>query len=146
MTTPGRNQPCPCGSGKKYKRCCRERHEAAALAAAEAPATGKPTQPTAWIEDDELEELSNRVVDLIGEGRLADAERACHELRERYPGVHDGLERMGHVREAQGNYAEAARHYQKAADFVEGREGYDPEVGESLREMAAAMARKAKGA
>ncbi|HWW64228.1 MAG TPA: SEC-C metal-binding domain-containing protein, partial [Sphingomonadaceae bacterium] len=18
----GRNQPCPCGSGKKYKRCC----------------------------------------------------------------------------------------------------------------------------
>ncbi len=20
--TPGRNQPCPCGSGKKYKRCC----------------------------------------------------------------------------------------------------------------------------
>ena len=21
-TTPGRNDPCPCGSGKKYKRCC----------------------------------------------------------------------------------------------------------------------------
>ena len=20
--TPGRNQPCPCGSGKKFKRCC----------------------------------------------------------------------------------------------------------------------------
>ena len=20
--TPGRNQPCPCGSGKKYKKCC----------------------------------------------------------------------------------------------------------------------------
>ena len=20
--TPGRNHPCPCGSGKKYKRCC----------------------------------------------------------------------------------------------------------------------------
>jgi uncharacterized protein YecA (UPF0149 family) len=19
---PGRNEPCPCGSGKKYKRCC----------------------------------------------------------------------------------------------------------------------------
>ena len=19
---PGRNQPCPCGSGKKYKKCC----------------------------------------------------------------------------------------------------------------------------
>jgi len=22
MPTPGRNDPCPCGSGKKYKRCC----------------------------------------------------------------------------------------------------------------------------
>ncbi|MBI5243020.1 MAG: SEC-C domain-containing protein [Elusimicrobia bacterium] len=20
--TPGRNEPCPCGSGKKYKKCC----------------------------------------------------------------------------------------------------------------------------
>jgi preprotein translocase subunit SecA len=20
--TPGRNDPCPCGSGKKYKHCC----------------------------------------------------------------------------------------------------------------------------
>ena len=22
MTKVGRNDPCPCGSGKKYKRCC----------------------------------------------------------------------------------------------------------------------------
>ena len=21
-TPPGRNSPCPCGSGKKYKKCC----------------------------------------------------------------------------------------------------------------------------
>lgn len=25
MSDPGRNDPCPCGSGKKYKRCCLER-------------------------------------------------------------------------------------------------------------------------
>ena len=24
---PGRNEPCPCGSGTKYKRCCRRRRE-----------------------------------------------------------------------------------------------------------------------
>lgn len=29
-TAPGRNSPCPCGSGKKYKRCCRDADEAAA--------------------------------------------------------------------------------------------------------------------
>jgi len=26
---PGRNAPCPCGSGKKYKQCCLEKDEAA---------------------------------------------------------------------------------------------------------------------
>ncbi len=26
----GRNDPCPCGSGKKYKKCCMEKDEAAA--------------------------------------------------------------------------------------------------------------------
>jgi len=25
--TPGRNDPCPCGSGRKYKRCCLRKHE-----------------------------------------------------------------------------------------------------------------------
>ena len=34
MTKPGRNDPCPCGSGKKYKRCCL----AAESASIEAPA------------------------------------------------------------------------------------------------------------
>ena len=26
----GRNDPCPCGSGKKYKKCCLAKDEAAA--------------------------------------------------------------------------------------------------------------------
>ena len=37
----GRNDPCPCGSGKKYKKCCLPKHQAeqqAAQAAAEASA------------------------------------------------------------------------------------------------------------
>lgn len=29
---PGRNEPCPCGSGKKYKRCCLFKHQLAARA------------------------------------------------------------------------------------------------------------------
>lgn len=30
MTIPGRNDPCPCGSGRKYKSCCQKRVEDAA--------------------------------------------------------------------------------------------------------------------
>ena len=29
----GRNDPCPCGSGKKYKQCCLDKDEAGARAA-----------------------------------------------------------------------------------------------------------------
>ncbi len=27
----GRNNPCPCGSGKKYKKCCLQEHQSARL-------------------------------------------------------------------------------------------------------------------
>ncbi len=30
MPAPGRNDPCHCGSGKKYKQCCLDKDEAAA--------------------------------------------------------------------------------------------------------------------
>ena len=43
----GRNDPCRCGSGKKYKKCCLEKDEAAKLrqAAAEAPSSSEPVPP-----------------------------------------------------------------------------------------------------
>lgn len=30
---PGRNEPCPCGSGRKYKQCCLAKDETLAAAA-----------------------------------------------------------------------------------------------------------------
>lgn len=47
---PGRNEPCHCGSGTKYKRCCADKDEAADLAsraatnAAQAAAAPPPDQ------------------------------------------------------------------------------------------------------
>lgn len=34
MSGPGRNDPCPCGSGQKYKKCCFAKDEAAKATAA----------------------------------------------------------------------------------------------------------------
>ena len=40
---PGRNEPCHCGSGKKYKHCCLDKDDAAAAAArAKAAAESAP--------------------------------------------------------------------------------------------------------
>jgi hypothetical protein len=45
---PGRNEPCYCGSGKKYKQCCLAKDEAAAAKArADSAAAGAETAPVA---------------------------------------------------------------------------------------------------
>ena len=56
-TKPGRNEPCHCGSGRKYKQCCLPKDEAAAATAraaaaaeatpAAAPDADAPPAPTA---------------------------------------------------------------------------------------------------
>jgi hypothetical protein len=41
-THPGRNEPCPCGSGKKYKHCCLAKDETAERERLEAEASQPP--------------------------------------------------------------------------------------------------------
>jgi tetratricopeptide (TPR) repeat protein len=148
MAKIGRNDPCPCGSGHKYKRCCLPRDEAAAAAErAAAPALDRETvAPVEWVSDDDgLDAASNIVIDLIDAGRLDDAERAAQDLLERYPEVHDGLERVAMVAAARGNRARAAEYYRRAADFVHARpEWYDAEMETYLREKAAAFSRSSE--
>jgi hypothetical protein len=139
MAKIGRNDPCPCGSGQKYKRCCLPRDEAAAAAErAAAPAPDRETAPAGWVSDDDgLDEASNIVIDLIDAGQLDDAERAAQDLLQRYPEVHDGLERVAMVAAARGDRARAAEYYRRAADFVHARlEWYDAEMETYLREKA----------
>jgi hypothetical protein len=135
MAKIGRNDPCPCGSGQKYKRCCLPREDAAAVERARE----REREDAAALladEDDGLDEASNRVIDLIDAGRLDEAAHAAEALLTQYPQVHDGLERIAMVAAARGDRARAAEYYRKAADFVHGREGYDPEMEIYLRERA----------
>jgi len=139
MAKIGRNDPCPCGSGQKYKRCCLPREEA--LAAERAAARADDVDPAAAAalvaDDDGLDEASNCVIDLIDAGRLEAAEQAAQDLLERYPEVHDGLERLAMVAAARGDRARAAEYYRKAADFVHAHaDRYDPEMETYLRERA----------
>ena len=142
MAKIGRNDPCPCGSGQKYKRCCLPRDEAAA--AQRAAARAREVEPSALdpvIEDDDddgLDDASNVVVDLIDAGRLDEAEQAAQALLERYPEVHDGLERLAMVAGARGDRLRAAEYYRRAADFVHAHaNGDDPLMEIYLRAKAA---------
>jgi hypothetical protein len=41
---PGRNEPCHCGSGRKYKHCCLEKDEAKAASARKKAASKEPAE------------------------------------------------------------------------------------------------------
>jgi len=145
MTKPGRNDPCPCGSRKKYKRCCLPNHDAAtaerAAAAAQTAARLASPEPAAFVwDDDGLDEASNRVVDFVHEGKLDEAEQAARDLLARYPDVHDGFERLAMVAEARGDRKQAAEFYRRALNLMrDNADSYDPEVIDWMREKAESM-------
>jgi tetratricopeptide (TPR) repeat protein len=122
MEKVGRNAPCPCGSGKKYKKCCLPLHQqSSAQEVSPWPVTLEPGLT-------DLDRLSNSVVDLIEEGRLEEAENVCHQLLARYPDQIDGTERLAEVHEAKGEKKKAAEYYRKAAEFAQKSPGFDQEL------------------
>jgi hypothetical protein len=134
MAKIGRNDPCACGSGKKYKKCCMASDEAAALAerpARQAAVAARPPSLASYVQEhdelDELTEASNAVVDMVHTGNLDAAEQAAHDLLARFPDVHDGYDRLGMVCEARGDHRQAADYYRKAMTVIRDHpDNYDP--------------------
>ena len=92
-----------------------------------------------FLEDD-LDKLSNSVVDLIDQNRLDEALAACDRLRREYPDVIDWLERSAMVHEARGDWALAADFYRRALAFTEQpdqRDGFDDEGRDYYRRKTA---------
>jgi tetratricopeptide (TPR) repeat protein len=147
MAKPGRNDPCPCGSGQKYKRCCLPKDQAAESAALKAAAEARAAEAARhehgprcghFIDDeeDELTRDSNAVVDLVHEGKLEEAARAARELLVRYPEVHDGYDRLGMVYEARGDRKAAADCYRKVIEFVRAHpDQYEPTFTVTFEQM-----------
>lgn len=155
MAKTGRNDPCPCGSGRKYKVCClkkdedaaRERfQQAAAESAAQAAAAAAKTrqQALATLEaldhERDLAEDSNAVIALVKAGKLDEAEQAARQLLVNYPEVHDGYDRLGMVYEARGHNREAADCYRKVIDFVRDHpDQYDPDFANTFHRLVAKL-------
>jgi len=120
MVKIGRNAPCPCGSGKKYKKCCLM------------PKAGKEQKydsSTKFVPVyTQLDQLSNSVVDLIKQNRLDEAEAMSEKLLTDYPDQVDGFNRLAMVYEARGERSKAADYYRKAADFAKSNPGFDKQM------------------
>lgn len=151
MPRTGRNELCPCGSGKKYKHCCLDKDREAELAPAIAQRVALQAQQAkqlaqlkeyqaALLESQALDAQSNAVVDLVHAGRLDEAEQAARELLARYPEVHDGHDRLGMVYEARGQFREAADCYGKVIEFARANpEDYDAEFADRFLELIAKL-------
>lgn len=120
MVKTGRNAPCPCGSGKKYKKCC-------LLGQQEKRPSSVKKQGFIPVFT-ELDQLSNNVVDLIEQNKLDEAEAVSLKLLNEYPDQIDGLNRLAMVYEARGEKGNAAEHYRKAHSFAMSHEGFDQDA------------------
>jgi tetratricopeptide (TPR) repeat protein len=135
----GRNDPCHCGSGKKYKKCCLDKD--VQIQRQNSDASTNPSAqlmtPTIDCSDvDDLDDLSNRVVDLVNDGKLQEAESACDELDQRFPDMIDCLERRAMLLEARGEAKLAADYYRRAAQYAQTHEGFDPETVDDYLDSA----------
>jgi tetratricopeptide (TPR) repeat protein len=155
MAKVGRNDPCHCGSGKKYKKCCQPKEEAAEheqlvkdqLRREEARRVELRRKEEEFFaslegeeEDPELIKASNAALDLVEAGRFEEAEAAARDLIEPYPETHDGWDRLGMMHEAKGEKKAAADCYRKALEIIQAHaELYDPDFVEVFVELIAKL-------
>lgn len=148
MAKVGRNQPCPCGSGKKYKQCHLATDEAAerAARAEQQRSAPPPSVPVHAVlsrsmpdldddYDERLTTMSNATADLIDDGKLDEAERMCQRLLDEFPELPDGHIRLGQLLRARGEPKRAAQHLRLAAAACRALND-DPDMPDSLEAEA----------
>lgn len=88
MRVIGRNDPCPCGSGKKYKKCCLQRDEA--LAAQHRPVRQSVQEEDHFIAEllPEVDKAVDRLLLQVEQGRLENVETDLKRLLSKHPNYH----------------------------------------------------------
>lgn len=104
---PGRKDPCPCGSGKKYKKCCAEHAEASPAARLQPTRTAASGIPA-------VQEI-NSLIALFTEGRYTEAATYANRMTERFPQFGFGWKVLGAALQQMGRSVEALAAMQQAA-------------------------------
>ncbi len=124
MVKIARNQPCHCGSGNKYKRCCLRKDEELDL---RIKAQLQDLDASSFLDYDDylLDDLTNQVPDLIREQSFDEADHVCARLRRDFPDMVDGWQRQAEVHHARGRRNEAARYYRLTAEMALQQDGFE---------------------
>lgn len=113
-----RNEPCHCGSGKKYKRCCLGNEN-----------TGNHgmksmTRNSLFLELD-IDILTNETIRLIDKKEYKKAEENCKRLMKDFPDYIDGHERYGDLFSATSEFEKAIESYEKVIQYMKTNPGFD---------------------
>ena len=118
----GRNDPCPCGSGKKFKKCCFDKAEIRAPLSSVAAKSSAP--PVAEM---------NRLLSLFNAGRHAEAEDLSRMLLDRNPDFGVLWMMLGLLLERQGKDAHVA--LQRATELMPEDADAHSHLGVALRRL-----------
>ena len=87
-----------------------------------------------------MDKLSNKVTELIQQGKYNEAEEVCRKLCKQYPEQIDGLLKSAELFEAIGDYDKAITFYNKTADFAKQADGFEQKSVEFYRNKAEQLA------
>jgi tetratricopeptide (TPR) repeat protein len=102
VTKIGRNDPCPCGSGKKYKQCCEQ--------------AGAAPQPIAQANFNPQHALQTAMAQHQA-GNLVQAEALYKQVLQTAPNQPDTLHLLGLIAKQKGDFKTAAQLMRKALNF-----------------------------
>jgi len=114
----GRNDRCPCGSGKKYKQCCM---------ASNVEDPRPTTSPTG--------QMFQMALDQHRMGQARQAEQLCQQILRAQPRHADALNLAGVIAGQSGHYEIAVEHLKKAIEISPNRVAYYSNLGLSLQGM-----------
>jgi len=120
----GRNDPCPCGSGKKYKKCCMVKGEERKVDTLSTPSDGRSVrrQPARAAE---IENLFRRALNQLDRDEYDKAARAFRSMLRLDPEHYQALTGLGRCLMEIGMREEARECFRKALeikpDYVQAR-------------------------
>jgi tetratricopeptide (TPR) repeat protein len=128
----GRNDPCPCGSGKRYKQCHGAMGERAAPGATGSGSRSGPTPLSRPTPSDAAAALAQQGVDAHRRGNIDAAERAYRAALAADPAQPLALHYLGVVLYQRGRLAEALPLLDRAATLVPGEPEFHNNLGLAL--------------
>lgn len=128
MVAPPRNQPCPCGSGKKYKHCCADHSPAPSGTAS----TKIRSQEGNALSVPQAIQLA---IQLHQTGRLRKAAAIYRQILEIQPNHSDALHLLGLVNHQFGQHDQAYSLIKKALSQNPGAANFHNNLGEVCRAL-----------